>query len=158
MPVNTICTEDKNMEIQDKMRKPMLEAKYLNVENTDRYRPIIRLFYLKYEKLKYWLYQEEVFEELKEDPYFADYTMEQCQQDLAALASWGNLVTIQDTRKVTTIEEFRNKKFRYQLSETAVEIERMVIRIENRLLRALHWSLRCWSGFGSIWENWKKCL
>lgn len=119
------------MEIQEKMRKPMLEVKYLNVENTDRYRPIIRLFYLKYEKLKYWLYQEEVFEELKEDPYFADYTMEQCQQDLTALVSWGNLVTIQDTRKVTTIEQFKNKKFRYQLSETAVEIERMVIRIEN---------------------------
>ena len=55
------------MKIQEKMRKPVLEAKYLNVENTDRYRPIIRLFYLKYEKLKYWLYQEEVFEELKED-------------------------------------------------------------------------------------------
>ena len=47
------------MKIQGKMRKPVLEAKYLNVENTDRYRPIIRLFYLKYEKLKYWLYQEE---------------------------------------------------------------------------------------------------
>ena len=111
------------MKIQEKMRKPMLEAKYLNVENTDRYRPIIRLFYLKYEKLKYWMYQEEVFEELKEDPYFQEYTMEQCQQDLAALASWGNLITIQDTRKVTTIEEFKNKKFRYQLSETAVEVE-----------------------------------
>ena len=119
------------MKIQEKMRKPVLEAKYLNVENTDRYRPIIRLFYLKYEKLKYWLYQEEVFEELKEDPYFADYTMEQCQQDLTALASWGNLVTIQDTRKAATIEEFKNKKFRYQLSETAVEIERMIVRIEN---------------------------
>ena len=39
------------MKIQEKMRKPMLEARYLNVENTDRYRPIIRLFYLKYEKL-----------------------------------------------------------------------------------------------------------
>ena len=51
------------MKIQEKMRKPVLEAKYLNVENTDRYRPIIRLFYFKYEKLKYWLYQEEVFEE-----------------------------------------------------------------------------------------------
>lgn len=46
----------------------MMEAKYLNVENTDRYRPIIRLFYLKYEKLKYWMYQEEVFAELKEAP------------------------------------------------------------------------------------------
>ena len=67
-----------DMKIQEKMRKPMLEAKYLNVENTDRYRPIIRLFYLKYEKLKYWMYQEEVFEELKEDPYFQEYTMEKC--------------------------------------------------------------------------------
>lgn len=119
------------MKIQEKTKKPVLEAKYLNVENTDRYRPIIRLFYLKYEKLKYWLYQEELFEELREDPYFAEYTIEQCQQDLAALVGWGNLVTIQDTRKVTTIEEFKNKKFRYQLSETAVEIERMVIHIEN---------------------------
>ena len=35
--------------------------------------------------------REEVFEELKEDPSFAEYTMIQCQQDLAALASWGNL-------------------------------------------------------------------
>ena len=69
-----------DMKIQEKMRKPMLEARYLNVENTDRYRPIIRLFYLKYEKLKYWMYQEDVFEELKEDPYFQEYTMEQCQQ------------------------------------------------------------------------------
>lgn len=33
-----------DMKIQEKMRKPVLEAKYLNVENTDRYRPIIRLF------------------------------------------------------------------------------------------------------------------
>lgn len=114
----------------------MTEAKYLNVENTDRYRPIIRLFYLKYEKLKYWLYQEEVYEELKEDTYFAEYTPEQCQQDLAALTSWGNLVTIQDTRKVSTIEEFKNKKFRYQLSEAAVEIERMVIRVENLFIES----------------------
>ena len=67
----------------------MTEAKYLNVDNTDRYRQIMRLFYLKYEKLKYWLYQEEVYEELKEDAYFREYTPEQCQQDLAALTAWG---------------------------------------------------------------------
>ena len=60
------------MRIQETVRKPMTEAKYLNVDNTDRYRPIIRLFYLKYEKLKYWLYQEEVYEELKEDAYFRE--------------------------------------------------------------------------------------
>ena len=123
------------MKTQEKMRKPLLEAKYLNVENTDRYRPIIRLFYLQSEKLKYWLYQEEVYEELKEDPYFADYTQEQCQQDLAALTAWKNLSAIQDTRKAATIEEFKNKKFRYQLSETTVEIERMVTKIENLFIR-----------------------
>ena len=119
------------MKITETLRKPMMEAKYLNVDNTDRYRPIIRLFYLNYEKLKYWMYQEEVYEELREDPAFASYTPEQCQQDLTALTAWGNLVTIQDTRRVSTIEEFKNKKFRYQLSETTVEIERMVIRVEN---------------------------
>ena len=54
--------------------------------------------------------------------------MEQCQQDLETLSAWGNLATIQDTRRVASIEEFKNKKFRYQLTETTVEIERMVIR------------------------------
>ena len=38
------------MRINETLKKPMLEAKYLNVDNTDRYRPIIRLFYLNYEK------------------------------------------------------------------------------------------------------------
>lgn len=119
------------MKIHDKLVKPVMEAKYLNVENTDRYRSIIRLFYLNYERLKYWMYQEEVYAGLTEDAYFSGYTMEQCQQDLAALKEWGNLATIQDTRRVTSIEEFKNKKFRYQLTETAVEVERMVIRLEN---------------------------
>lgn len=122
------------MEISEKLLKPVIETRYLTVENADRYRSIIRLFYLNYEKLKYWMYQEEVYEELKQAEYFAEYTQEQCQQDLTSLTSWGNLLTIQDTRKVTTIEEFKNKKFRYQLSEYAVEIERMVIRLENLMV------------------------
>ena len=120
-----------SMLVQEKLLKPVMEARYLTVENADRYRSIIRLFYLQYEKLKYWLYPEDVLEELKEDPYFQSYTPEQCQQDLNALTGWGNLLTIQDTKKAATIEEFKNKKFRYQLSETAVEVERMVIRLEN---------------------------
>lgn len=119
------------MKVNEKLIKPVREAKYLDVENTDRYRSIARLFYLNYEKLKYWMYQEEVYEELTEDPYFAGYTMEQCQQDLETLTNWGNLATIQDTRRVSSIEEFKNKKFRFQLTETTVEIERMVIRLEN---------------------------
>lgn len=120
-----------SMKIHEKLIKPVMEARYLTVENTDRYRSIIRLFYLNYEKLKYWMYQEEVYEELKEDAYFSAYTPEQCQQDLTALTSWGNLATIQDTRKAASLQEFVNKQYRYQLTETAVEIERMVVRLEN---------------------------
>lgn len=119
------------MRVTEQLRKPLKEANYLNVENTERYRPILRLFYLKYERMKYWLYQEEVYEELRSDPYFSNYTMEQCQQDLTALESWGNLITIQDSKNVKTVEEFKNRRYQYQLSEYTVEIERMVIHLEN---------------------------
>lgn len=119
------------MHITDKIIKPLTEVKYLNADNVDRYRSIMRIFYENYEKLKYWMYQEDVYQEMKKDTYFSDYRMEQCQQDLSVLAEWKNLVTIQDTRKVSSLEEFKNKKYRYQMSEYSVEIERLVIRLEN---------------------------
>lgn len=50
------------------------------------------------------------------------------------LTEWKNLNTIQDTRKVSSIEEFKHKKYRYQMSEYSVEIERLVIRLENLLI------------------------
>lgn len=65
------------------------------------------------------------------DPFFADYRPEQCQQDLTMLTEWKNLNTIQDTKKVASIEEFKNKKYRYQMTEYSVEIERLVLRLEN---------------------------
>ena len=121
------------MHLSEKLTKPVIETKYLTVENADRYRVIVRYFYLQYEKLNYWLYQEEVYEELNGMEYFREknYTEEQCQQDLAQLVEWKNLLTVQDTKKVASIEAFKNKKFRYQLSEYSVEIERMVIKLEN---------------------------
>lgn len=119
------------MQITDKLLKPITETKYLTTENAERYRTILRIFYLHYEKLKYWLYQEDIYQEMISHDYFKEYRMEQCQQDLTALTEWKNLVTIQDTRKVSSIEEFKNRKFRYQMSEYSVEIERLVIRLEN---------------------------
>lgn len=119
------------MHVTDKITKKVLETKYLTADNVERYRSIMRIFYENYEKLKYWLYQEDIYIEMTRDEYFKDYRMEQCQQDLAMLVEWKNLITIQDTRKVASIEEFKNKKFRYQMSEYSVEIERLVIRLEN---------------------------
>ncbi len=119
------------MQVTEKLLKPLTETKYLNAENVDRYRSIMRIFYENYEKLKYWLYIEEVYALMKEDPYFAEYRVEQCQQDLNALTEWKNLTAIQDTRNINTIEEFKNKKYRYQMSDYSVEIERLVLRLEN---------------------------
>ena len=66
------------MQVSDKLIRPLTEAKYLNADNVSRYRCIMRIFFEHYEKLKYWLYQEEVYEEMIQDPFFADYRMEQC--------------------------------------------------------------------------------
>ena len=52
------------MQVSDKLIKPLTEAKYLNADNVSRYRCIMRIFFVHYEKLKYWLYQEEVYEEM----------------------------------------------------------------------------------------------
>ena len=119
------------MQVTEKLTKALTEVKYLNADSVSRYRCIMRIFFENYEKLKYWLYQEEIYDQMKEDPFFADYRIEQCQQDLAMLVEWKNLNTIQDTRKVASIEEFKNKKYRYQMSEYSVEIERLVLRLEN---------------------------
>ena len=119
------------MQVSEKNIKPVVEMKYLNADNVDRYRCIMRIFYEQYEKLKYWLYQEEVYEQMIASEYFHDYKSEQCLQDLTALSEWKNLIPIQDTRKVGSIEEFRNRKFRYQMSEYSVEIERLIVRLES---------------------------
>lgn len=119
------------MEITTKLIKPIIETKYLSTENSWRYRPILRYFYREYEKIKYWIYKEEIFEGLRKHPYFQTYTLEQCRQDLDVLVEWGNLIPVQDSSRASTVEEFKNKQFRYQLSEYSVEIERLTIKLEN---------------------------
>lgn len=52
------------MQVSDKLIKPLTEVKYLNADNVSRYRCIMRIFFENYEKLKYWLYQEDVYEEM----------------------------------------------------------------------------------------------
>lgn len=124
------------MEIGNKLLKQIEETKYLSAENAWRYRTILRLFYFQYEKMKYWLYKEDVFEELKEHVEFSQYTMELLKQDLDTLVQWKNLIPVQDTSRVATVEEFKNKQFRYQLSEYSVEIERLTIKLENLLIES----------------------
>lgn len=68
---------------------------------------------------------------LRAYPGFEEYSMEQLKLDLGMLVEWKNLTPIQHPRRVYTIEDYKNKQFRYSMSERAVEIERMTIRLEN---------------------------
>ena len=103
----------------------------LCTDNTWRYRSIMRVMYRQYEKMKYWLFKEEIFEELKKYEAFQNYTLEQLKLDLEQLTLWNNVTAIADTTKVKTVEEFKNRAFRYQLSVYSIEIERMLIGIEH---------------------------
>lgn len=119
------------MIINDKLTKPITEVNYLRAENVERYRIIIRYFYQEHEKIHYWLHKEDVYAKLCETGLFPNYTLEQCQSDLNQLSEWKNLTAIQDTAKVNSLEEFKNRKYRYQLGDYTVEIERMTLRLEN---------------------------
>ena len=119
------------MELYDKLLKPITEVNYLRAENVDRYRIIIRYFYQEHEKIHYWMFKEDIYDMISALPGYEDYTMENCQNDLQALCDWGNLVATQDTSVPNTLQEFKNKKFRYQLSEYTVVIERMTIDLEH---------------------------
>lgn len=119
------------MEFNPKIFKNIEETKYLATDNTWRYRPIIRIFYKNYERMKYWLYKEDIYMELKKYQEFKDYTLENLKYDLDTLVQNKNLWTHQDTAKVKTLADFQNKQFRYQLSEYTIEIERLVQRLEK---------------------------
>ncbi len=109
--------------------RPITEVSYLTTENAWRYRAILRYFYTQHERLRHYLYPEEIFSHLKQNPYFAQYQEEQLQADLKQLSEWKNLIPRQETGRVATIEDFKKKKFRYQCTPYTVEIERMVERL-----------------------------
>lgn len=117
--------------MDDKIMRPITEATYLTTGNAWRYRSILRYFYMQHERLRYYLFPDEVLEFLRQSPHFKDYSEEQLQQDLNQLVEWKNLIPRQDTGKVSSIEEFKRKKFRYQCTPYTIEIERMVQGLEQ---------------------------
>lgn len=119
------------MIVTENLGKQITETAYLSEPNTKRYRPIMRFFYEQYEKMNFMLYKEDVFDALNGSLYFEDYTLEQCDSDLETLKGWKNLTAVQDTKVVYTLEEFKNKRYRYQLTDFTVEIEKLVLKLEN---------------------------
>lgn len=115
---------------------PINETSYLSVPNAPVYRKIMRCFYREYEKMHFQLYKEEIYQLIKQDGMRDDYSMEQLVLDLEALVKWRNLTPIQDPGRVYTIADYKNKQYRYTMSEYAVEIERLTVRLESVFLES----------------------
>lgn len=117
------------MDFNEKLVKQISETAYLSVENSNRYRPIMRYFYTKHNQGENYLYKEEVYNALKD--YIKEYTMEDCMRDLDFLVDHLSLMTVQDTENANTLEKFKYNNFRYEMSRYAIEIERMTIQLEE---------------------------
>lgn len=105
------------------------EIKYLAQENTARYRAIMRFFFTKYEEAEYWLYKEQIYDNVKQ--VIDGYTIEECERDIEFLLDNKSLTRLQDTKNVSTIKDFKYHNFRYQMTDRAVIIERTTIELEN---------------------------
>lgn len=92
------------------------------VERTDYYRTIMRVFYQRSRAYRYQLSAQDVLDAVQQETR-QEYHLENCKADLDSLVRWGNLTTLYDTARVTTIADLRSPVLRYQASFEALEIE-----------------------------------
>lgn len=111
--------------------KKVTEASYLTADRAWSYRAILRYFYIQHERMREFLFPEEILAYLREFDEFRDFSEEQLHIDLGALVKWNNLMARQEVGKVRTVEEFKKKRFRYQCTPYTVEFERMLQQLEG---------------------------
>src|SRR5690348_9545280 len=114
---------------------------YLMTTNRVRwYRVIMRIFFQRHRELyRYQLTAQEIRDAVR-DTFDPEYTLEQCQNDLAALKEWGNVTTIYDTSRATSIASFLSPALLYQATPEAIAIETFLE--EQTRLNAAKGSLR----------------
>lgn len=97
---------------------------YLVSPNRTRwYRVIMHTFLQHHKELyRYQLMAQEIRDAVRVafDP---EYTLEQCQNDLVSLKEWGNVTTIYDSSRATSIASFLSPALLYQATPEAIAIE-----------------------------------
>jgi uncharacterized protein (TIGR02677 family) len=94
-------------------------------DRIDWYRSIMRVFLQRSREYRYQLTAQDVLDSMHlSQPYSEqEYYLETCKNDLNRLVSWGNLTTLYDTSRVTTITDFRSPVLLYQATQEALAIE-----------------------------------
>jgi len=118
-----------NNQNQDKI----LPANYLNTDNVARYRTIMSFFYKKHTQMQGTLYRPEILSMMQEH-FPLEYDEAKLDSDLESLVTWQNLQKQQEIIRPKSIEEYRNRNFRYQISEEGIFVEEMV----HKLIHSRH--------------------
>ncbi|HWS84319.1 MAG TPA: TIGR02677 family protein [Ktedonobacteraceae bacterium] len=114
------------------------------------YRVIMRAFFQRHRELyRYQLTAQEVRDAVR-DAFDPAYTLEQCQNDLAALKEWGNITTIYDSSRATSIASFLSPALLYQATPEAIAIETFLA--EQARASAASGSLRQ-SDLPRLWQS-----
>ncbi len=114
------------------------------------YRVIMRTFFQHHRELyRYQLTAQEVRDAVR-DAFDPTYTLEQCQNDLAALKDWGNVTTIYDSSRATSIASFLSPALLYQATPEAITIEAFLA--EQTRSNAVSGSLRQ-SDLPRLWQS-----
>jgi uncharacterized protein (TIGR02677 family) len=114
------------------------------------YRVIMRTFFQRHRELyRYQLTAQEVRDAVR-DAFDPAYTLEQCQSDLAALKEWGNVTTIYDSSRATSIASFLSPALLYQATPEAIAIETFLA--EQARATAASGSLRQ-SDLPRLWQS-----
>lgn len=97
---------------------------YLTTPNRVRwYRVLMRVFLHAHRELyRYQLTAQEIRDTVRSS-FDPEYTLEQCQNDLAALKEWGNVSTMYDSSRATSIASFLSPALLYQATPEAIAIE-----------------------------------
>lgn len=97
---------------------------YLVSSNRVRwYRVIMRVFLHAHRELyRYQLTAQEIRDTVR-GTFDPEYSLEQCQNDLAALKEWGNISTMYDSSRATSIASFLSPALLYQATPEAIAIE-----------------------------------
>lgn len=110
------------------------EIAYLNVENTIKYRAIMRVIYNNHENSNMQMNKEDIIYSLQKEEI--ELSIDEISPLLSQLVEWGNLGAIIDSKKVRTIEEYKNRSYIYSLTPKSVEIERLTLKLESLFIES----------------------
>ena len=106
--------------------------KYATAENAPRYRPIMRFLFNQYDKFRDYIKSEEILAHMKSlNLVDNEYIEEQLYSDMKALEAWDCVMSRQDKEMVYTIEDFKKKRLKFQITPLAYEIESTLKKLDD---------------------------